>query len=255
MFWSNSRTFFPADINPCTAVITRLNFGVPDKPQSGALLRFFSREEWSRISSGGRTRELTERLFPNFNWEVLKSQVRAMEARAREKLGESMEDLLGKEHHYEEAGPNLLLRYVGAGHPDAKSPSERAEGEFSDITKSADIFLDLGAFSFPTIVIDTPGVNDPFLVRDEITRHNLEAADVCVVVVTARQPLSSTDLNLLRMLRGLKKEGIIIFVNKVDELSGGEEVLKKLENRVSSTLSKNFHPRIFQSSTVVQLLR
>ncbi len=230
----------PADINPCTAVITRLSFGVPDKPESGALFTFFSREEWRRLSLGGRTRELTDRLFPNFNWEVLRSQVKAMEERAREKLGPSFEDLLGKEHLYQEIQPDLLVRYVGAEHPRAEDPPEYEEGRFSDITKTADIFLDLGVFSFPTVLIDTPGVNDPFLVRDEITRQNLEAADICVVVVTARQPLSATDLNLLRMLRGLKKDRLIIFINKVDELRGGEEVLQEIARQVSSTLKQEF---------------
>ncbi len=230
----------PADINPCTAVITRLSFGVPDKPQTGALFTFFSREEWRRLSMGGRTRELTDRLFPDFNWEVLRAQVRAMEERAREKLGTSFEDLMGKEHLYHELQPDLLVRYVGAEHPQAESEPELAEGMFSDITKSADIFLDLGAFSFPTILIDTPGVNDPFLVRDEITRQNLETADICVVVVTARQPLSATDLNLLRMLRGLKKNRIIIFINKIDELKGGDEVLQEIARQVSATLKQEF---------------
>jgi GTP-binding protein EngB required for normal cell division len=230
----------PANINPCTAVVTRLSFGVPDKPQSGALFTFFNREEWRRLSLGGRTRELTDRLFPDFNWEVLRTQVKAMENRAREKLGASFEELLGKEHLYEEVQPDLLVRYVGAEHPDAESLAERAEGKFSDITKSADIYLDLGAFSFPTVLIDTPGVNDPFLVRDEITRQNLEAADICVVVVTARQPLSATDINLLRMLRGLKKNRLIIFINKVDELRGGEEVLQEIGRQVSSTLKREF---------------
>ena len=230
----------PANINPCTAVVTRLSFGVPDKPQSGALFTFFNREEWRRLSLGGRTRELTDRLFPDFNWEVLRTQVKAMEDRAREKLGDSFEELLGKEHLYEEVQPDLLVRYVGAEHPDAESLAERAEGKFSDITKSADIYLDLGAFSFPTVLIDTPGVNDPFLVRDEITRQNLEAADICVVVVTARQPLSATDINLLRMLRGLKKNRLIIFINKVDELRGGEEVLEEIGRQVSSTLKREF---------------
>src|SRR5208282_2962956 len=89
----------PADINPCTAVVTRLNFGVPDMPQVGAQFTFFSRDEWRRLSMGGRTRELTDRLFPDFDWEVLRSQVRAMEERAKEKLGPSFEDLMGKEHH------------------------------------------------------------------------------------------------------------------------------------------------------------
>ena len=246
----------PADINPCTAVVTRLNFGVPDKPEAGALFTFFSREEWRRLSMGGRTRELTDRLFPDFNWEVLRAQVRAMEERASEKLGPSFEDLMGKEHLYQEVQPDLLVQYVGAEHPHAETPPERLEGRFSDITKSADIFLDLGAFSFPTVLIDTPGVNDPFLVRDEITRQNLETADICVVVVTARQPLSATDLNLLRMLRGLKKDRIIIFINKVDELKGGDEVLQEIGRQVSSTLKQEFPaahiPLVFGSAAYAQ---
>jgi GTP-binding protein EngB required for normal cell division len=230
----------PADINPCTSVITRLHFGVPGKPQSGALFTFFSREEWRRLSLGGRTREITERLFPDFDWKALISQVTAMEENAREKLGPRFEELLGNEHSHAKLEPGLLVRYAGAAHPDAKSPSEQAEGEFAGITKSADIFFDLGAFSFPTILIDTPGVNDPFLVRDEITRQNLEGADICVVVVTARQPLSATDLNLLRTLRGLKKNRLIIFVNKTDEIKGGEGVLEEISRQVSTILNLEF---------------
>ena len=130
--------------------------------------------------------------------------------------------------------PGLLVRYVGTEYAQAESAAEQVEGEFSDITKCADIFLDLGAFSFPTVVIDTPGVNDPFLVRDEITRQNLEAADICVVVVTAWQRLSATDLNLLRMLRGLKKDRLIVFVNKVDELKGGEAIVQEVGRQVSA---------------------
>ena len=36
--------------------------------------------------------------------------------------------------------------------------------------------------------------------------------------LTARQPLSRADLNLLRLLKGLSKDRIVVFVNKVDEL-------------------------------------
>jgi hypothetical protein len=115
-----------------------------------------------------------------------------------------------------------------------------SEGEYADITKLADVFLDLGAFSFPTILIDTPGVNDPFLVRDEITRQNLEAADICVIVLTARQPLSTADLGLIRTLRGLKKDRLIVFVNKIDEIGGGEEVLPEVCRRISAMLNQEF---------------
>ena len=230
----------PSGINPWTTVITRLHFGVPGKPRAGASFTFFDPGEWGRLSAGGRTRELTEQLFPGFDWKALSSQVEAMQERARQKLGDRFEDLLGTEHVYPDITPHLLNRYVGAGHPGDTDCWEGAEGEFSDITKLADVFLDLGAFSYPTVLIDTPGVNDPFLVRDEITRQNLEAAGICVIVLTARQPLSTADLSLLRMLRGLKKDRLIIFVNKIDEIDGGEEVLREVSGRLSAVLQQEF---------------
>ncbi|MGA7325934.1 MAG: dynamin family protein [Rhodomicrobium sp.] len=246
----------PADINPWTTVITRLHFGVPGKPQSGAAFTFFTRDEWRRLSLGGRTRELTERLFPEFDWSALNEQVDAMQERALRKLGTRFEDLLGTEHSFEQITPGLLNRYVGAGHPGMEDTASGSEGEFSDITRSADVFLDLGAFSFPTTVIDTPGVNDPFLVRDEITRQNLGGADICVVVLTARQPLSVSDFSLLRMLRGLKKDRLIIFVNKIDEIDGGEEVLREIFRNVAAILKREFpqadFPIVFGSAVLAQ---
>ncbi len=230
----------PSDINPWTTVVTKLHFGTPGKPQSGASFTFFNREEWRLLSIGGKTRELTERLFPSFDWHALEEQVQAMQENAARKLGPRFEDLLGTEHSYPEVTPGLLNRYVGAGHPDAEPSVEGAEGEFSDITKIAKVFLDLGAFSFPTVILDTPGVNDPFLVRDEITRQNLEEADICVVVLTARQPLSTADLSLLRMLRGLKKERLVIFINKIDEIGGNDEVVREVSRRVAAIVKQEF---------------
>ncbi len=227
----------PADINPWTTVITNLYFGVPGAPSAGASFVFFTAEEWRRLSIGGRTRELTERLFPDFDWEALNEQVAIMRRRAERKLGPSFETLLGTEHAYLEITHGLLNRYVGAGQPEGGG---QGEGEFSDITKQANIFFDLGAFNFPAILIDTPGVNDPFLVRDEITRQSLQDVDICVIVVTARQPLSNADISLLRMLRGLNKNRLLIFVNKIDEIEGGDEVLRDVSQQVSAILKQEF---------------
>jgi hypothetical protein len=230
----------PADINPWTTVVTRLHFGAPGKPASGASFRFFTHEEWRRLAAGGRTRELTERIFPDFNWDTLQEQLEIMRKRAESKLGPRLESLLGAEQSYASLTPGLLNRYVGAGHPEGAAAAPASEGEFSDITKIADVFFDLGAFSFPTVLIDTPGVNDPFLVRDEVTRQSLQAADICVVAVTARQPLSTADLSLLRLLRSLNKNRLIIFLNRVDEIDGSEEVLRAISHRVSVILKQEF---------------
>jgi len=226
----------PADINPWTTVVTNLRFGVPDEPKSGALFTFFTAHEWKRLSAGGRVRELTERVFPNFDWSKLNDQVEAMQQRAEKKLGSRFQSLLGSKHEFSSVTHNVLNKYVGAGAPEPEGGNASTGGEFSDVTKVADVFFDFGPFSFPTIIIDTPGVNDPFLVRDEITRQNLELTDICVIVLTARQPLSSADLNLLRMLRGLNKSRLVVFINKVDEIEADRSVVRDVTHRVKAVL-------------------
>ena len=54
--------------------------------------------------------------------------------------------------------------------------------------------------------------------RDEITRQNLQA-DIFILVLSAHKQLSDADLSLIRILHGLRKERLVIFVNRIDELS------------------------------------
>lgn len=233
---SGLTALLPADINPWTTVITNVHFGVPSEPTSGASFTFFTTEEWRRLSVGGKVRELTERIYPDFPWNALNTQVEVMRCRAESKLGLAYQDLLGRTHSYPTLTPGLLNKYVGAGIEGAVESG----GDYSEITKVANVYCEHGAFSFPTILIDTPGINDPFLVRDEITRQSLEFADACVVVLTARQPLSDADLGLLRMLRGLKKNRIIIFVNKIDTLDADIQALAEITQQMRGTLQKEF---------------
>src|SRR5690606_29576694 len=123
--------------------------------------------------------------------------------RAKDRLGEDYGSLLGKHHLFSSVTTSLLERYVSAG--DSIIPSllktnghGREDRHYSDITKNAEVFLEGQPLGYPSVIIDTPGVNDPFLVRDEITHGNLGDADIYLVVLTAQQPLSKSDLVLLR---------------------------------------------------------
>jgi hypothetical protein len=49
----------PTDINPSTAVITKLYFGAPAEQNNTALFHFFSDEEWEHIMAGGRAGSMT----------------------------------------------------------------------------------------------------------------------------------------------------------------------------------------------------
>ena len=122
----------------------------------------------------------------------------------------------------------------------ATSPANRTLGQYADITKQADLYFDQGPFAFPVTLTDTPGTNDPFLIRDEITRRSLESADLYIVVLTARQPLSEADVNLMRLMHGLNSERIIVFVNRVDDFADVGYDLAEVLMYVEKKLEANF---------------
>lgn len=74
----------------------------------------------------------------------------------------------------------------------------------------------------------------------EITRQNLERANIFVIVVTARQLLSNADLDLLRILRGLNKDQIVVFINKVDEIGDFASHAPMITDRIRGLLKREF---------------
>ena len=232
----------PTDVNPWTTAVTHLHFGRSDAPANVAgEFTFFDPNEWEHLAhGGGYIRELTQRLVPGFEVELLKKHVDAMRRRSQERLGASLSELLGTKHVFPSLSTEILERYVCSGGAGVSAMRAEHKGLYSDIVKSADLFFDSNDFSFPTTIIDTPGTNDPFLVRDEITRRALESADIYIVVLTARQALSSADVALLRILRGLNKERIAVFINRIDELRDPTRDTPTIVQHVREGLQREF---------------
>ncbi len=232
----------PADVNPWTTVVTKLHFSCSNAPDGvAAAFKFFDHDEWTMIAhGGGRVRELTERLVPGFTPATLSRHLEAMRLRAKSRLGKEFQKLLGTTHEFPELDHATLERYVCAGPDDVATKSGGGPGQYSDITKTADLYFKSNEFGFPTVMIDTPGTNDPFLVRDEITRRSLDGADFHIVVLTAQQPLSTADVTLLRMLRGLHKERIVVFVNRIDQLTNLPDDAQTVAERVRDGLQAEF---------------
>lgn len=217
----------PTDVNPSTSAITQLHFNQSSSSGEAAVFHFFSQEEWQSLASGtGRLRNLTETLVPGFEPARLHRSVAAVRSRAASRLGTEYARLLGKSHTYSKVNPNILLGYVCASET---APQGSDIGLYSEITKSADLYISEGPFDFPVTIIDTPGTNDPFLIRDEITRSCLDKADAYVVVLSALQPLSEADVSLLRILRGLQRDRIVILLNRIDELDDKRDVANVIE--------------------------
>ena len=232
-------SLLPTDVNPWTTAVTHLHFGRADAPPNvAAQFTFFDPDEWERLAhGGGHIRELTQRLVPGFEVELLQKHVDAMRRLSEERLGSTLGQLLGKKHVFPSLSTDVLERYVCSGLPTSGTDQK---GIYSDIVKAADLYFADNDFGFPTTIIDTPGTNDPFLVRDEITRRALESADIYVVILTARQALSSADLSLLRILRGLHKERIAVFINRIDELDDVTRDIAPIVEHVRAGLRREF---------------
>ena len=232
----------PTHVNPWTTAVTHLHFGQPDAPPDvAAKFTFFDANEWERLATGGgQIRELTQRLVPGFEPELLKHHIDAMRRRSEFRLGDSLAGLLGTDHQFETLSPEILKQYVCSGATHLTEPGVDQAGVYSDVVKQADLYFHAKEFSFPTVIVDTPGTNDPFLVRDEITRRALEAADIYIVVLTARQALSTSDLAMLRILRGLHKDRIAIFINRIDELGDVIRDTPEIVEHVRQGLQREF---------------
>ncbi|MCG7520037.1 dynamin family protein [Ruegeria sp. Ofav3-42] len=234
--------YLPSDVNPWTTVITDMHFGHPSGRTEGAEFHFFDNRQWHALIAEG---EELRNMFPDdedsYKREMIEEQVEAMKTRAKLRLGESYKHLLGQHHDLDELTSDDLARYVCAG----DDPTDEGEhdpgsdrGLYSDITRKAEVYFDIGHFPFPLTVTDTPGVNDPLLIREEISRQYLKESDFFVVVLSAHQALSRADLKLFRLMQALELGQIVVFINRVDELGGGAEDAGKVRADVLDGLEK-----------------
>lgn len=221
--------FLPTHVNPWTAVPTKLYFGVEDKPAKGAFFEFFNADEWGRLSQAitlpvagpGQAARNESR-----------DMERAEQRRAALRIGDQFHHLLGYAHRYESISPKVLAHYLCAG-PAVSSQSRNPQaGRYADITRLAHIYLPMEPFSVPTVLVDTPGLNDPSFARLRATENLLEHADIYIVILTASQPMGLADITLLKRLRGLEKRRILVFINRIDELAGGITDAKAVEAHV-----------------------
>ncbi|MCA0928347.1 dynamin family protein [Ruegeria profundi] len=234
--------FLPSDVNPWTTVITDMHFGHPSGRTSGAEFHFFDNRQWQALIAEG---EELRNMFPDdedsYKREMIEEQVEAMKTRAKLRLGESYKHLLGQHHDLDNLNSDDLARYVCAG----DDPTDEGaydpgsdRGLYSDITRKAEVYFDIGHFPYPLTVTDTPGVNDPLLIREEISRQYLKESDFFVVVLSAHQALSRADLKLFRLMQALELGQIVVFINRVDELGGGADDATKVRADVVDGLEK-----------------
>ncbi|NNK67942.1 MAG: hypothetical protein HKO95_14540 [Rhodobacteraceae bacterium] len=235
----------PADVNPWTSVVTSLH--VSSKMQTSgnsASFSFFEAEEWERLlERGGRIGELAGRAGADEELEKLAVQLDEMRAKSKARLGDKFEMLLGQEHKYGYVDQELVERYVCLGDTfDADLDPTSKQGRFADITKSADLYLKREEFPLDMCIRDTPGVNDTFMMREQITIRAIRESRICVVVLSAHQALTTVDLALIRLIANLPSREVLIFVNRIDELADPAQQIPEIHDSILETLAEHHGP-------------
>lgn len=235
----------PADVNPWTSVVTSLHIrpGARNVTEN-ASFKFFAEEEWNDlVQRGGRIGELANRAGADDELEKVRRQLETMREKSRERLGRRFEMLLGQSHDYDNFDADMIKRYVCLGDDFWEDAGgDREQGRFADITKTADLWLRQRGLPVSLCVRDTPGVNDTFMIREQITINTLRSSRLCVVVLAATQALTSVDLALIRMISNVKSRDVIIFVNRIDELGDPAREIPEIRASIVETLKKHDGP-------------
>ena len=226
----------PSDVNPWTSVVTSIHINTPKPRGAKAVFSFFTAADWANLTvGGGRLGELAERAdFQNELTEI-RQQVAQMQKRTQDRLGSNFNLLLGSQHRFSNFDTELLKKYVCLG--DDFAPGE-GSGRYADVTKSADLYIDVPNYAIPTTINDTPGVNDPFLAREQATMNSLAESDICIIVLSANQAFTTVDLALIRILLALDSEQVILFVNRIDELEHPHQQIKEIDDFIRKILSE-----------------
>ncbi|MEM8978689.1 MAG: dynamin family protein [Pseudomonadota bacterium] len=227
----------PSDVNPWTSVVTSFHVNRPAPKGKSAVFKFFDQSDWDDlVSNSGRIVELAKKAHLDTKLDELTEQIEDLKSRTEARLGRNFSFLLGSQHAFSKYNSDLIKRYVCLGDADI---AEEKEGRFADLTKSADLYSENEDFAYPITIADTPGVNDPFLIREAATLNNLGDSDICIVVLSAHQALSSVDVGLMRMLKSLRANRLIVFVNRIDELAKPHEQIQEIREHIVQVLQNN----------------
>ena len=206
----------PAATTPMTASLSVITYG----EQERIVAEFYTKDEWAEQKMQAQ-RNLAE-LEGN---EQEKSKVQAAQELVSKasKLGSSLESYLGKTQ--EDTLANLV-EYVGA------------EGKYISITKAVQIYYPKDYLKGVEIV-DTPGMNDPIVSREERTKEFLKKADVVLMMLYAGRPFDAKDRSIL--FEDVKKCGmgkVLIGINKYDIPYMNGDTEEKIKQYVKDEIEK-----------------
>ena len=194
---------------PETASLTLLKYAKTPCAQ----VCFWNKQEWEDVKSIIAESELTA-LFENTEFcEVFAKQIQD----STQSLDISLEE---------------LPKYTSANHP----------SRLCNLIKQTILFTPLKFLENSVEIVDTPGLDDPIVQREEITKQYLERCDLLIHAMNAAQSATQIDMDfILQTLQSANLSRILILLTHADLLEPADlqAALNYTKESIKANLAKN----------------
>lgn len=180
-----------------------------------AVVNFWNAKEWSKIEEGAAS---------------LKS-LEAFVKESKTHFGEKFHTLITPKGESESISVADLALYTSAKHSDKKC----------NLVKSVELYTDLKFVQDSVQIVDTPGLDDPVIQREEITLEYLSECDLMIHLMNAAQAATQKDVDFIidaLLYRNVAR--LLIVITRIDAIKEKElqEVIDYTKRSIEARLKE-----------------
>lgn len=202
---------------PETANLTII--GYAKEPR--AKVNFWNKAQWGKIEQSA----------------LSLNSMAAFVKETKDHFGEHFSVWISEEGRSEHIALDTLAQYTSAKDSDKKC----------NLVKSVELFTDLPLLEEGVVIVDTPGLDDPVVQREEITLSYLNECDVLIHLMNAAQAATQKDVEfIIDALLYRKVSQLLVVITRIDAISQGEleeviaytkrSILERLEEHNQASL-------------------
>lgn len=194
---------------PETANLTLIKYA----KEPYAIVNFWNTKEWGKIEEGAKS---------------LKS-LEAFVQESKAHFGEQFHTFITPKGESQSVDVHALSHYTSAKHSDKKC----------NLIKSVELYTDLKFVQDGVQIVDTPGLDDPVVQREEITLEYLSECDLMIHLMNAAQAATQKDVDFIidaLLYRNVAR--LLIVITRIDAIKEKElqEVIAYTKRSIEARL-------------------
>ncbi len=180
-----------------------------------AQVNFWNAKEWRRIEEGAQTLKSLEIFVKE----------------SKEHFGKAFDTMVTAQGRSETIAVEDLASYTSAKYSDKKC----------NLVKSVELYTDLKFVQEGVQIVDTPGLDDPVVQREEITREYLSECDLMVHLMNAAQAATQKDIDfIIDALVYQNVAQLLVLITRIDVIGQKEldEVITYTQKSIEARLKE-----------------